>query len=218
MYIGTIKVSGREYVRIVESVRVNGKPRPRVIANLGNLEKLRDSIPTIIHGLHRVLGEETPEQEVELENLDHVECGVTLAVRALWNELGLTRKLRTCFRSREKLSPTEVLVRTMVANRLSDPASKLGIMRWLEDASMGEAEDDYLNAHRDNPKALAQLFYHAMDSKWGRHALIRAPTRRRGFKRRTTRVIRGRQARPRTSVWTSITLISTSRHRPRRGR
>jgi hypothetical protein len=68
---------------------------------------------------------------VELENLEHVEWGVTLALHALWEELGLTRKLRQCFRGRKPLCPTEVLVRTMVTNRLSDPTSKLGIVRWL---------------------------------------------------------------------------------------
>jgi hypothetical protein len=120
--------------------------------------------PTIIRGLHRLLGDDTPEAAVGLENLDHIEWGVTLAVNALWAELGLTRKLRQCFRARKPLCPTEVLVRTMVTNRLSDPTSKLGFVRWLEDVSLGEDEDAYLRAHRDNPKALAQLFYQAMDS------------------------------------------------------
>ena len=93
MFVSTVKVRGREYVRIVRSKRVNGQPRPEVIANLGNLETFQESIPTILRGLHRLLGEEMPEADVELENLDHVEYGVTLAVQELWEELGLRKKL-----------------------------------------------------------------------------------------------------------------------------
>lgn len=166
MFIGTVKVRGREYVRVVRSKRVGGRPRPEVIANLGNLETFRESIPTILRGLHRLLGDETPEAEVELENVDHVECGVTFAVNALWEELGLTRKLRQCFRARRALCPTELLVRTMVTNRLSEPTSKLGIARWLQDTSMGSAEEDaFLRKYADeDPVVLADRFYLAMDS------------------------------------------------------
>ena len=166
MFVSTVKVRGREYVRIVRSKRVNGQPRPEVIANLGNLETFRESIPTILRGLHRLLGEEIPEADVELENLDHVEYGVTLAVHALWEELGLRQKLRQCFRARRSLCPTEVLVRTMVTNRLSEPTSKLGIARWLQDTSMGsEDEDAFLHRYiREDPVVLADRFYLAMDS------------------------------------------------------
>ena len=100
-----------------------------VLVTLGNLETFTKSIPTILRGLHRLLGDEVPKTAVELENLDHVECGVTLAVNALWEELGLTSKLRQCFRARCALCPTELLVRTMFTNRLSEPTSKLGIAR-----------------------------------------------------------------------------------------
>jgi DDE family transposase len=165
MYIGTVKVKGREYVRVLKSKRVDGMPRPQVVATLGNLETFRKSIPTIIRGLHRLLGDDAPEAAIELENLDHAECGVTLAARALWEELGLTPKLRQCFRARSPQCPTEVLVRTMVTNRLSDPCSKLGIARWPADATMGTSEDRYLDRFReDDPVQLADRFYKAMDS------------------------------------------------------
>ena len=164
MYVGTVKVGDREYVRIVESVRVEGKPRPRVIASLGNLEAIRRSIPTIIRGLHRVLGEEAPLLEPELENLDHAEFGVGLLTNALWQELGLGELLRRRFRSRTESSSTEILIRTMVANRLSQPCSKLGIARWLEDVSLGPEADGFLAKHRANPVVLADRFYEAMDS------------------------------------------------------
>lgn len=164
MYVGTVKVGEREYVRIVESVRVGGRPRPRVVANLGNVETLRSSIPTIIRGLHRVLGEDPLLQEGELENLDHAEYGVGLAGNALWEELGLGRALRRCFRSRGSSSSTEILIRTMVLNRLSEPCSKLAIARWLEDVSLGEEADSFFARHRDDAVALADRFYKAMDS------------------------------------------------------
>jgi len=172
MYVSTVKVRDREYVRIVESVRVDGKPRPRVVANLGNLDKLRGSVPTIIRGLHRLLGEPDPLEDLNLENLDHAEWGVSWVAKEIWEELGIRKLLRRLFRTRGATSTTEILARTMVANRLSEPTSKLGIARWLEDVSIGPAEDKFFAAHRDNPFALADRFYKAMDSLYRHRAAI----------------------------------------------
>ena len=163
MFISTVHVGGHHYARIVESQRVNGKPVHRVVANLGSVESLKKSLPTILRGLHKILGEDLPEDEIALESISHRERGVSLAVEALWSELGLGRELRRLFKAGNELCPAELLVRTMVTNRLSDPASKLGIVSWLGDVSMGEEEDGWLEKRLKSPVGLANRFYESMD-------------------------------------------------------
>lgn len=167
MFVGTVRVHGRTYVRLLESVRVNGRPTHRVRANLGNVEALQANLPAILRGLHRVLG--TPGADagppVALENVADVEWGVTLVARQLWTALGLEATLRRALRARRgaAVCPGELLVRTMVTNRLSDPTSKLGIATWLPDVTLGPAEDRALAAWATTPAALADRFYKAMD-------------------------------------------------------
>jgi len=168
MFVGTVRVRGRTYVRLLESVRVGGRPTHRVQANLGNLETLRAELPAILRGLHRVLGDGALEAagEIALANVAHAEWGVALVTRALWADLGLDGTLRRACRAgaRAPVCPGELLVRTMVTNRLSDPTSKLGIATWLQDVTLGVAEDRFLAPYVRTPVALADRFYKAMDA------------------------------------------------------
>jgi hypothetical protein len=56
---------------------------------------------------------------------------------ALWQELGLAQAFRRLLRNRRQFD-AEKLLRVMVFNRLCDPESKLGILRWLEGARVPE--------------------------------------------------------------------------------
>jgi hypothetical protein len=172
VFISTVKVGGHQYARVVESHRVDGKVAHRVIANLGNVEALKKSLPSILRGLHRILGEDLPEEDVALRSVSHRERGVSLLVETLWEELGLGRELRRLFRAAAGLSPAELLVRTMVTNRLSDPSSKLGIVTWLGDASMGAEEDEWLEKRAGEKVGLANRFYEAMDGLLRHRAAI----------------------------------------------
>lgn len=172
MFVSTLTVGGHRYARILESVRVNGKPRHRVVANLGNVATFAAHVPAILRGLHKLLGEELPEDDVTLESVSTAERGVTLAVDALFKDLGLDSTLRRCFRAGKGLCPAEMLVRAMVANRLSRPASKLGAVAWLKDVSMGPEEDVWLATRVEKPVALANRFYEAMDGLYLHRARI----------------------------------------------
>jgi hypothetical protein len=55
---------GRSYLQIMESFRnADGKPRLRVVANLGRVDQLEDgSLDALIRGLSRVAGREVQEK------------------------------------------------------------------------------------------------------------------------------------------------------------
>lgn len=53
----------------------------------------------------------------------------------MWQALGFDR-LRPLFRRSHHAIDVEALVRVMVFNRLCNPDSKLGVLRWLETVSM----------------------------------------------------------------------------------
>ena len=60
---------------------------------------------------------------------------------SLWNELGFDR-LQRVFRSGKRRLDAEELLLIMVFNRLCDPESKLGILRWLETVAIPGLETD----------------------------------------------------------------------------
>jgi hypothetical protein len=74
MFVDVYASQGKQYVRILHSVRVKGVPTHKTVAALGNLEKIKPQLPGILRGLHRLLDEEF-EETVELENLQDREPG-----------------------------------------------------------------------------------------------------------------------------------------------
>lgn len=61
--------------------------------------------------------------------------GDVWALTELWNGLGFGR-LRKLFRRTRHAIDVEALIRVMVINRLCDPDSKLGVLRWLETVTL----------------------------------------------------------------------------------
>ncbi len=58
--------------------------------------------------------------------------GDTWLLHALWQQLGFLSAFRRLLRTTRSSFDAERLLRVMVFNRLCDPESKLGILRWLE--------------------------------------------------------------------------------------
>src|SRR5208337_170154 len=136
MFIRTVKVPSsngtvNEYVRVVEAYRDNGKVKQRVIADLGR----KDLLTTLLPKLQRfLLGTPTPDGEDPdaLEVLDASTWGPTLAVRTLFEQLGLWRILDELL-PHAKQGPTfSERVFVLLANRLTRPTSEHGLARWLE--------------------------------------------------------------------------------------
>ena len=148
MFIRSVKVpssSGvvHEYVRIVASVRENGRVKQKVIANLGR----RDTLEAVLPMLNRFLQGEDDEQrqlakqlaeEGSIEVLDASTWGPMLVTRHLFEKLGLWKVLDTGRRWTNLLPeedpdddwPSRVLA--LLTNRLTRPGSEHALADWLE--------------------------------------------------------------------------------------
>ncbi|MBK8973466.1 MAG: IS1634 family transposase [Hahellaceae bacterium] len=143
MYIKITKSGPRRYVQLVEAFRDDqGKPRQRTVATLGRLETVAtlgrletvaSEVDSLINGLLRVTGREpvgeAPEQTLQFEFSKAF--GDLYALQQLWQQLGFDA-FRRVFRSGKRTLDVELLLRILVFNRLSNPDSKLGVLRWLE--------------------------------------------------------------------------------------
>jgi len=141
MFIKLTKSGPRRYLQLAESYRdENGRVKQRTIASLGRLEKIDAHFDTLISGLERVTGRKvTAESTIASANDNNPSIsfeparalGDVWTLTQLWNELGFDRLAQT-FRSSKRKLDVEAMLRIMVFNRLCDPESKLGVLRWLE--------------------------------------------------------------------------------------
>lgn len=93
---------------------------------------------SLINGLLRVTDKPTLEEGTgETTFAPARSVGDTWLLTALWKELGFADAFRRVLRNRRAFD-AERLLRVMVFNRLCDPESKLGILRWLEGALVPE--------------------------------------------------------------------------------
>lgn len=136
-----IKQSGpRQYLQLVEGRRENGKARQRVIATLGRVDQLQGgALDALIGGLQRAAGHATLSGQPQF--LTAQAFGHVYVLHELWQSLGLGVALTRALRSSRRSFDAAALVRTMVFNRLCEPTSKLGVLRWLDTVSLPDAPD-----------------------------------------------------------------------------
>lgn len=142
MFIRSIKVpssSGvvHEYVRVVESVRENGRVKQRLVLNLGR----RDTLETLLPLLQRFLeGDAAPPLAGDgaIDVLEASTWGPMLVVRHFFQQLGLWELLDSS-RRWPRLAPEEdpdddwpSRVLALIANRLVCPLSEHALAGWLE--------------------------------------------------------------------------------------
>ena len=147
MFVRSVKVRSsngtvHQYVRIVTSVRDNGRVKQKVIANLGR----RDTLEAVLPMLNRFLcGDDDPQQlakalaeEGPIEVLEASTWGPVLVVRHLFEQLGLWQILdggRRCSRLLSQEGPDDdwpSRVVALIANRLVCPGSEHALAGWLE--------------------------------------------------------------------------------------
>lgn len=134
MYVKITTSGPRRYVQLVEAFRdESGRTRQRVIAKLGRLETVEaGGTNALLNGLLRVSGKPTLDEGTgETEFTPARAVGDTWLLTSLWKELGFADAFRRVLRNKRSFD-AEHLLRTMVFNRLCDPESKLGLLRWLE--------------------------------------------------------------------------------------
>ena len=139
---------GRRYLQIVESYRNEaGKPRHRVVANLGRIDGMEDGhLDALIRGLCRVTGRDEPTK-LEISHAPARAFGDVFALHALWTDLGFDLALGRALRSGKRKLDVEALVRAMVFNRLCEPTSKLGCLRWLDTVAMPAMPETVTHQH-----------------------------------------------------------------------
>lgn len=144
MFVKITTSGPRQYVKLVESYRdTSGVPRQRVIATLGRIEAMRSGeSDSLLNGLLRAAGKPSLEEGTgEVAFAPALSVGDTWLLTALWKELGFADAFRRLLRNRHQFD-AERLLRVMVFNRLCDPESKLGILRWLEGTRVPEVSAD----------------------------------------------------------------------------
>lgn len=138
MFIKLTRSGPRSYVQLVEAYRDDaGRPKQRTVATLGRLDQLTTELDSVISGLLRITGKAAPAAAsppaISFESARAF--GDVWALTELWNSLGFDGLRRVFRRTRHRID-VEALLRVIVLNRLCDPESKLGVLRWAQTVSL----------------------------------------------------------------------------------
>jgi len=135
------KVKGHTYYRIVESRRVNGKPRPIPILHLGTADQI----------LERMLN--APQGISKLQSFQH---GDVAALKAMADSLGLSRIIdRHAKPTKRKISVGDTLLLAAI-NRAVRPRSKRAFADWATGTSLSRLFD------LDTGRLTSQFFWDQM--------------------------------------------------------
>ena len=164
MFLKITRSGPRKYLQLVEAFRDDaGKAKHRTLVTLGRLDQLTDSLDAVISGLLKVTGRpdvlNAALPPVEFESARAL--GHVWALNELWETLGFG-ELRRVFRKTRHRIDVEALIRVMVFNRLCDPESKLGVLRWLETVAMPGIEVESIT-HQHLLRSMDALMEHQAD-------------------------------------------------------
>jgi transposase len=160
MFIKLTRSGGHSYAQLVESFRnEEGKPRQRTVATIGRVDDTGGAVDALLNGLLRAKGMPTSTADTpQIAFESALALGDVWALDQLWKELGFDR-LAAVFRKARYTTPIEHAVRVMVFNRLCDPESKLGVLRWLETVSLPEVDASSLT-HQHLLRSMDALMDH----------------------------------------------------------
>ena len=125
-----------EYLVISESIHVTGKgSTTRNIATLGNIKRFSSQdVANLIDGFVRIFKLEKYCLSEDVQILESLEHGSIIFWQKIWDELGLSKIIKSKVKLKDKRIKLEVdkYVQMMVINRCVDPLSKLGVTRWID--------------------------------------------------------------------------------------
>lgn len=145
MYVKVTTSGPRRYVQLIESFRDDdGRVKKRTVATLGRADQLSGELDSVIDGLLKVAGREpaklAPAISASCLSFESARAlGNVWTLTEIWKELGFS-DLRRVFRRTRHTIDVEALTRIMVLNRLCDPDSKLGVLRWLQTVALPDME------------------------------------------------------------------------------
>lgn len=132
------KRSGQhEYLQVVHSERVDGRPRQRVIATLGRLDELQQSgqIDSLIASCARFAGHTAvlaAQRRGESTEADSLRIGPALVFERLWRDLGIPAVLDQHLRGRYFEFPVERAIFLTVLHRLFPSGSDRAADVWRQ--------------------------------------------------------------------------------------
>ena len=160
MHVKLTTSGGRQYLQLVESFRDDtGRVKKRTVATLGRADKLAGGLDSVINGLLKASGRaplNAAAPEVAFESARAL--GDVWALTELWKQLGFDR-LRRVFRKTRHATDVEALIRVMVLNRLCDPESKLGVLRWVQTVALPGVDVDAIT-HQQLLRSMDALMDH----------------------------------------------------------
>ncbi|NDH33417.1 MAG: IS1634 family transposase, partial [Betaproteobacteria bacterium] len=143
--------------QLAESFRDDsGRPRQRVVSTLGRADETGGQVDAILNALLRAKGRTAEEPQIEFESA--LSLGHVWALHRLWESLGFV-ELARIFRQARYTTAVEHAIRVMVFNRLCDPDSKLGVLRWLETVSIPQVDTASLT-HQQLLRSMDALMDH----------------------------------------------------------
>ena len=168
MFVKITHSGPRSYVQLVESFRdESGRVKKRTVATLGRLDQLAGELDSVIDGLSKVARRPV---RASADSISPAICAEALsfesaralghvwALSELWKELGFS-DLGRVFRRHRYTTDVEALLRVMVINRLCDPDSKLGVLRWLQTVSMPQLDTSTIT-HQQLLRSMDALMDH----------------------------------------------------------
>lgn len=136
------------YLRIVESVRQDGRVRQRTVVDLGSLaQHSEDEWSVVAARLQRLLGTQVYLAS-EIQGREVQSYGEVLVAKALWEQLELTPKLEQLVPSQSLGYDFPLAILVQVLNRLMAPRSWLALMQWLEGVYLPEPEEQSVQLHQ----------------------------------------------------------------------
>jgi hypothetical protein len=142
VFIKVTRSGPNRYVQLVQAYRdgVTGRPKQRTVATLGRLDQIDTGLKSVIAGLQRATGQTPTATAAPIApptlSFDAArDFGDVWTLTELWSALGFDG-LRKVFRHTRHSIDVQALIRVMVFNRLCDPDSKLGVLRWLETVAL----------------------------------------------------------------------------------
>jgi transposase len=195
MYLRTTRRKNKdgsiaEYYQLAHNERHpdSRKPVARIIHSFGRADKLdRDQLARLCNSIARVCGlkvfdpineadETRPKDSLGLSDdvklINTLALGCVLVIEALWERLGISKELRDICKAKKIKVPYERALLAMVANRLCEPESKLGVWdRWLSKVYLPSCKSlkleqmyeamDLLYDHRQQIEK--NIFFHTAD-------------------------------------------------------
>ncbi|MBN2009092.1 IS1634 family transposase [candidate division KSB1 bacterium] len=149
-------------MQLVESYRdANKQPATRVIANLGNISTLSDEqIDHLTVSFIKAIGAEQRFQKTTITAGKGYHYGSCLPVMAIWNELNLDGIINHALSDKITIPVTHITL-IQIANRFSDPGSKLACYRWFEYSLFSQLHN-FVHFPDDDAEKL-HMYYRSLD-------------------------------------------------------